>query len=244
MNTGSRHPEAFDDCTERTSTLGYRAGTSRLIDRERPQAYGFMTHRVCPNPIPWNNAYQRLLVFAQAHPCDPAEPPVPLILAGWNYSNDLEKKARWDSTIEWAAKHDCSELLKIPDDQFYSVDSLTSYAVGPTGGPMFRQWDFQTKDRPSDERITKALEFLRKNWDGIVGKDLARITSPLRFSGSKLRSLIVRADSGAEPPWGKWTHISEVEEQRRTFTTFRAAINRAVSPHEVDHIHFVITEDA
>ena len=28
--------------------------------------------------------------------------PIPLILAGWVYSNDKQKEQRWDETIKWA----------------------------------------------------------------------------------------------------------------------------------------------
>ena len=86
--------------------------------------------------MPWNDVYKRLTHFAETHECVPSLPPKPLILAGWAYSNDIEKKNRWEETVEWAEKNGCLELVgSIPDNEFYSVDEPTSYTVGPMGGP-------------------------------------------------------------------------------------------------------------
>jgi len=54
-------------------------------------------------------------------------PPKPLILAGWAYSNDIEKKKRWEETVDWATKNECQGLLKnIADEDFYFVTEPTS----------------------------------------------------------------------------------------------------------------------
>jgi hypothetical protein len=42
------------------------------------------TNRICPNPTPWYEAFDRLTSYAQLHPCTPPSPPRPLILAGAN----------------------------------------------------------------------------------------------------------------------------------------------------------------
>ena len=52
-------------------------------------------------------------------------PPVPLILAGWVFSNDHEKKRRWDQTIEWAIANDCEDLITVDDDEYYVTDELS-----------------------------------------------------------------------------------------------------------------------
>jgi hypothetical protein len=83
--------------------------------------------RICPNPMPWNEAFKRLTEFAQLHPCAPPSPPKPLILAGWAYSNDVEKMRRWEETVAWAAKNGCANLMSgIPDSDFYFVEKPTS----------------------------------------------------------------------------------------------------------------------
>lgn len=39
------------------------------------------------------------------------------------------------------------------------------------------------------------------------------------------------------PPWGSWLSLARGG-SRRAFTRFRAAVNAAIKPHEVDHIDF------
>jgi len=195
--------------------------------------------RICPNPMPWHVAFKRLSNYARLHYCTPPSPPEPLILAGWAYSNDVEKMRRWEETVAWAENNGCIEFVSgIPDQDFYFVDNPTSYTVGPLGGPMYRVWDFETKNRPSSEQIAQHMDTLLSQWPEIVGRELASITRPLAFTGKKARRLLVLASDAATPPWGAWMHLSTQESKRRTFTIFRAAINKAIVPHEVDHIDF------
>jgi len=193
--------------------------------------------------MPWNNAFERLLTFAKKHPCTPSSPPEPLILAGWAYSNDIEKRQRWEETVAWANDNGCPGVLaEIPDHDFYFVSEPTTYVVGPEGGPMYRPWDFDTKCCPSPEELSRHFETLKAQWSEIVGPELAPITRPLAFTGEKARRLLVLANHFVLPPWGGWSHLSPVEVERRTFTRFRSAVNSAIAPHEVDHIDF--TTDA
>lgn len=199
--------------------------------------------RICPNPMPWNEAFTRLTKFAKSHPCTPPSPPKPLILAGWAYSNDVEKMQRWEVTVAWATDNGCIEVVAgIPDHDFYFVRDLTTYAIGPTGGPMYRPWDFDSKLRPSSEDVAHHFEMLNSRWTEIVGLELAHITHPLAFTGEKARRLLVQAECSACPPWGGWAYLSPVETERRTFTRLRTAVNNAIAPHEIDHIDF--TTDA
>jgi hypothetical protein len=95
--------------------------------------------RICPNPMPWHEAFKRLTSYAQSHRCTPSSPPKPLILAGWAYSNDVQKMERWEETLEWADNNGCANLVaEIPEQDFYLVDIPTCYAVGPMGGPMLQ----------------------------------------------------------------------------------------------------------
>jgi hypothetical protein len=42
---------------------------------------------------------------------------------------------------------------------------------------------------------------------------------------------------------GGWSNRSPDEAKRRTFTHFRSAVNKAINPHEVDHIEFITKHD-
>ena len=108
---------------------------------------------------------------------------------------------------------------------------------------MYRVWDFELKSRSSSEQIAQFMESLLSCWSQIVGKKLASTTRPLAFTGGKARLLLVLADPVVTPPWGGWSHLSTQESERRTFTHFRAAINKAVAPHEVAHIDFIAEEN-
>jgi hypothetical protein len=65
-----------------------------------------------------------------------------------------------------------------------------------------------------------------------------RVAHPLAFAGKKARRLLVYADANVRPPWGGWCYLSHLQSERLTFTRFRAAINKAIAPHEIDHVHF------
>ena len=195
--------------------------------------------RICPNPFPWNETFRRLTRYANAHPCTPPSPPVPLILASWAYSNDVEKMRQWEETVAWANGNSCAEVVgAIPDEDFYFVDEPTTHTVGPLGGPMYQPWDFDSKGCPSVEEIAQHLETLISRWSEIIGPEIAHITRPLAFTGKKARRLLVRAEGSARPPWGDWSRLSSVETERRAFTRFREAINKVIAPHEVDHVDF------
>jgi len=196
--------------------------------------------RVCPMPARWNELYIRLLEHAQAHACSPASPPVPLILTGWVFSNDTQKSLRWEETQTWASANGCKALVdSIPDEDYYVVDQLTTYAVGPFGGPMYLEWDSEPKPRPTKVELQRCLNLLSTRWPEVAGADLAAVTEPLSFSGAKARRLVVRAEAGARAPWGDWNELSKVEQDRRAFTRLREAVNAAIAPHEVDHVDFL-----
>jgi hypothetical protein len=53
-------------------------------------------------------------------------PPIPLILAGWAFSNDFEKQQRWQETIVWAESHCCLELVRdLPLNSMYVVEKIS-----------------------------------------------------------------------------------------------------------------------
>lgn len=201
--------------------------------------------RICPNPQVWHAVSRRIDEYSRSHPCTPSRPPVPLILAGWAYSNDIEKLRRWEETVEWATSNGCEDLVSgIPDRDFYSVSNPTTYQVGPGGGPMYRSWDFEAKPCPSPDQLERCMDTLTSRWLEIAGREIGSATRPVGFSGKKRRRLLVWADSKTRPPWGEWSKRSEEEVQHRTFTRFRTAVNDAIAPHEVDHVDFITNQDA
>lgn len=107
---------------------------------------------------------------------------------------------------------------------------------------MYRAWDFTSKDRPSSEVLEKGMEILIAQWPEVAGEELSRITIPVEFTGNKARRLLIKADAASKPPWGGRDHISHTDTERRIFTRFRLSINKAISPHEVDHIDFITEE--
>jgi hypothetical protein len=115
----------------------------------------------------------------------------------------------------------------------YAVDELSSYEIGPLGGPTYCPWDFTSKTRPSEAEVGQALSVLTDGWCSIVGPPLASVTCPLSFTGKKKRRLLVFADPQITPPWGSWFALASGA-QRRAFTQFRKAVNDAISPLHVD----------
>jgi hypothetical protein len=200
--------------------------------------------RVCPNPALWYKIFQNLEQYARAHNCNPQDPPRALVLSSWNYSNDLERKTRWEETLQWASTNNCLDMVEgISDSEFYEVEELTTYQVGPMGDPLYRPWNYEKKNLLSQNDTESYLKYLISNWESIVGKELSRVTKPYVFTGEKARRLLVYCEESYNPPWGAWSHLSNIESERRSFTAFRKAVNKAISPHEVDHIDFIIEEN-
>ena len=81
--------------------------------------------KICPNPIPWSNVFKKLSKFADDNE-NLSEPPVPLILNGWVFSNDFQKKERWEQTVSWAKNAGCQELTDfLTTEDFYFVKELS-----------------------------------------------------------------------------------------------------------------------
>lgn len=92
--------------------------------------------KICPNPSQWNVIFNQLEKYARTNPCVPPSPPKPLILAGWVYSNDIQKLKVWEQTVSWAKANGCPSLVVVADKDFYSADNPTSYRIGPLGEPL------------------------------------------------------------------------------------------------------------
>lgn len=195
---------------------------------------------ICPNPSKWHEIYELLKATWKKDGSVGTKPPVPLILSGWNFSNDIEKKNRWEDTLNWAEKHNYLNLIeKLSDEDCYFVDEPSNYEISPLGSPMFLSWNFTKRNTPTEQEIAQALDTLKQKWSEIVGSELGEITFPLRFTGNRKRRLLVSAKSDYEPDWGTWFELFS-DERRRAFTYFRRAINKAISPLHVDHIDFEV----
>jgi hypothetical protein len=195
---------------------------------------------ICPTPSKWHEIFKRLKSAWEKDAAVGVKPPVPLILAGWNYSNDMEKKDRWDATVQWAKAANLEHLIgELSEDDSYSVD-VPIYCLLPLLGlEAYPYRNFMPRDTPTDVEVKQALYILKERWNEIVGSDLGAVTTPLHFTGKKKRRLLVSAKSYAKPPWGTWFELYN-NEKRRAFTYFRRAINDAISPLEVDHIDFEV----
>ena len=170
---------------------------------------------ICPVPMVWNEIYKRqLLPWENELPQRPhiPKPPIPLILAGWAISNDAEKKARWEKTVDWANELGFDHI--IPDfqpDEVYSVSEVSTYEIGLLGGRLYLSWNFEPRSKSSQEETNNALILLKQDWESVAGPDLAEVTSPFKFTGKKLRRLVVLADANVKPPWGTWLSLDSGE---------------------------------
>ena len=141
--------------------------------------------------------------------------------------------------MHWARNASCDEIvLSLSEDDFYNAEELTTYELGPLGGPMYRSWDYSSKTKPDYEPLSQALQRLTDEWPSIADGFSAH-TKPLGFTGAKARRLVVGVSSDDAPLWGSWDSLSVIESKRRTFTAFRQAVNDAIKPMEVDHIDFI-----
>jgi hypothetical protein len=197
--------------------------------------------RICPNQRQWNDVYQRLLDYADVHPCKPGRPPRPLTLGGSWAASDTAKLQRWQKTVDWAVANNCTAIIAaIPGQSFHHAKNATNVRTGSVDG--LRSEDSNTKERPSSQEREKRLNHLRAHWADIVGPGIAAITRPVGFSGKKSRRLLVQAAGLAAPPWGGWNDLARDKTSRSAFALFRAAVNKALVPHQVDHIEFVVKE--
>lgn len=76
--------------------------------------------RICPLPKIWSTIYAELDALAKAKNIE--DPPPPLILAGWNFSSDVQKETRWQETIAWATKNGGENIVaRLTDSEFYCI---------------------------------------------------------------------------------------------------------------------------
>jgi hypothetical protein len=132
-------------------------------------------------------------------------PPVPLILAGWAYSNDVEKRNRWQETLAWVHHHGLGTLLSDSgDDSMHVVSELSDERIGPLGGPVKLDWSFDPKPDVDAANRERAVEALQSNWSKVVGIELGAVTSPWLRQMSRLhgglgrRSLMTKGEGHSQ----------------------------------------------
>ncbi|NBW99113.1 DUF721 domain-containing protein [bacterium] len=199
--------------------------------------------RICPIPDVWNKIYEDLMAFWEKKKLPEPPPPTPLILGGWAYSNDIEKHERWTETVRWATNNGCAHLLEsLSESDYHRVNEMSSFEIGPGGGPLYLAWNSEARTKPDEALLSRALRGLQEHWSAIVGTELAKITYPVSFTGEKRRRLLVFAEPSTKPSWGEWNKLDK-NENRQAFSRFRKAVNKAIHPHEVDHIDFIHKRD-
>lgn len=194
---------------------------------------------VCPKPQAWHRAYSDLVAAWESAGQPGPPPPRPLILAGWAFSNDVDKHERWRETLAWAAGARLDHLIPaLAEEERHIVPVMSDYHVGPSGGPMFLPWNSNARERPGAAVADAALRRPKEQWGEVAGPVLASHAQPLRLTGRKLRRLVVEVDRAQQAPWGAWDRLA-AGATRRAFTRLRSAVNGVLRPLEVDHIDFV-----
>lgn len=182
---------------------------------------------ICPNPGRWHEIYERLLSASAER--DLEKPPKALILNGWAATNDFEKAGRWAETVKWAERHGFADLVTVQPKEWYTVEEPSSHPLG--------QWRSEPAAKPANDAANAALNKLSANW-AMISPELAAFTKPSRFTGTKMRRLLVTVLQGApSPPWGRWDRLAN-DQSRRQFTELRKRVNLLIAPLEIDHIDF------
>lgn len=102
--------------TEWRTSMGYGENTEKVDLGDLVSGGG----RLVPMPKHWKTLWNMLVDKKQS--ADGSwNPALPLILAGWNFSDDREKRARFMEHLEWAISHgqinEVREFLTSLDDQ-------------------------------------------------------------------------------------------------------------------------------
>ena len=77
---------------------------------------------ICPQPQIWQAMWELLPTQKQGKQI--IKPPAPLILAGWNFSEDSQKKERLLEHIYWA---DSNNSIEVIDKYLRSLDDKNWY---------------------------------------------------------------------------------------------------------------------
>jgi hypothetical protein len=64
---------------------------------------------ICPQPQNWNRLWE--LLPDKSRNGSGWEPALPLILAAWSHTSNLEKSIRFDQHLQWASDHGAAEIV-------------------------------------------------------------------------------------------------------------------------------------
>jgi hypothetical protein len=96
---------------------------------------------LCPFPNRWDKIYNDLckayeVATGKRLPLSVPEvgkvggPPTPLILNGWVFTNDEDKKERWQETLRWAERHNLLHLTTVEEcDKCFSAGHTRSGGI-------------------------------------------------------------------------------------------------------------------
>jgi hypothetical protein len=201
---------------------------------------------VCPLPIRWSEIYQTLFRAYETGRLihrDITEPPRPLILNGWFFSNDVEKKLAWEETIQWAETNGFSQLIPaMASEEFYSVTVLRSQTGSPFQGSYHESWNYKPRTIPTPAEVENGFRLIMINWENLIGPDYSVISKPIGLTGKKKRRLLAIALQNTLPAWGYWNDLAP-DQRRWHFTLLRKRVNEIIKPLEVDHIDFKLVSD-
>ena len=78
-------------------------------------------------PMVWADIHKKLVNALELSGRQGNAPPVPLILNGWVFTSDVDKKERWDETLAWTRTHSLEHLVPpLEDNQRYAVSEMTT----------------------------------------------------------------------------------------------------------------------
>jgi len=188
----------------------------------------------CLYPKNWGRIGDQFFNFANE---TGIEPPKNSLILGGACVSDMEKRLRWEEQVQWAQENGCRYIVEsIPESDFTYASVISnepSYSMSYHGGH-----DGTEKPILPDQEKLELLGKLTSNWHQILDASISESLRPVSFSGRKSRRLIIEVLEDVPAPWGTWTEIYEAISRKRKFTKFRENINRALSPHKVDHIDF------
>ncbi len=154
---------------------------------------------ISPQPSKWYKIYEDLKTHFENKIRLGNPPPMALILNGWSFTNDSDKKERWEMTLRWAEENNCANLIpELTEEEKYFVREISSYRP-------YEFYSFDEKYKASKKEVIEALVKLKENWNSVLDNDFPNFTKPVYFSGNKSRSLMVYYKSDYLPPWGTWT---------------------------------------
>ena len=189
---------------------------------------------ISPLPNKWHDLYQKILNFWENTLFEKCQkPPTALVLSGWTFSNDFDKKQRWEETLQWATENGALNLLiDIAESEKYYVEEMSDWRPY-----QYSQWNEKPRIAPTNEDCSRYLQKLKINWLNLMENEFGRETSPIGFTGKKSRRLIVIYKENYKPPWGDWNNYLANGHPSK-FSELRKKVNTTIHPHEVDHIDF------